>query len=455
MQSSSRLAALLAILPSVLVRQQRHGLAPGTCRGMCPQAVPSSPHAVSQAFERLLARSRIHGILGKVVEEDAVDDDEADKVPLDDLGPLLPLRLDGLEAKATLELALEAELLLLGELAEVGRPVLLCAEAVAGEVEGRQVRLGSASEQTREQLEHGGDGRWAMVIDRAPGQSWTGVLHPVHLHKNRARNRGVARAVRRHSGNEHRFWLRLPHSTHTAPAPRPHHPHCPTFSQADRTHAPFTPPPTPHTMAEAPAPKDTPRSAVAATLGALDPEHSSAATLKLENTEKRDTLVSFEKQAQQQWADSHVFEPEAPSIDEEPFDTTTPDQLHQKYPKWLGNFAFPYMNGTLHAGHGFTASKIEFTAGFQRMEGKRALFPLAWHLTGMPIKACADKLVKEVEMFGQNFERCPVDDVVDDSSAPQAVPPAPTQSETKTDLSKFSAKKGKSNAKAIKAKYQL
>lgn len=207
-------------------------------------------------------------------------------------------------------------------------------------------------------------------------------------------------------------------------------------------------------MAEAPAPSHIPADAVKATLSALDPEHSSAATLKLENTEKRDTLIEYEKQAQQQWADSHVFEPEAPSIDEVPFDTT-PDDLHKKYPKWLGNFAFPYMNGTLHAGHGFTASKIEFTAGFSRMQGKRTLFPLGYHLTGMPIKACADKLIKEVQMFGQNFERCPVDDIIDHGSAQAAVPPAPTQSETKTDLSKFSAKKGKANAKTIKAKYQF
>lgn len=90
------------------------------------------------------------------MEEHAVDDHEANEAPLHDLGPLLPLRLDGLEAKATLELALEAELLLLGELAEVGRPVLLCSVAVAGEVEGRQFRLGRASKQAREQLKHGG-----------------------------------------------------------------------------------------------------------------------------------------------------------------------------------------------------------------------------------------------------------------------------------------------------------
>lgn len=44
------------------------------------------------------------------------------------------------------------------------------------------------------------------------------------------------------------------------------------------------------------------------------------------------------------------------------------------------------MNGSLHLGHAFTISKIEFQAGFQRMLGKRVLFPHGFHCTGMPIK---------------------------------------------------------------------
>lgn len=208
-------------------------------------------------------------------------------------------------------------------------------------------------------------------------------------------------------------------------------------------------------MAEAPAPKDVPNSAVKATLSVLDPNAASQKTLKIENTEKRDTLIASEKTYQKKWADAHVFEPEAPSLTDEPFDTTSPDQLHNKYPKFNGNFAYPYMNGTLHAGHGFTASKVEFTAGFARMQGKRTLFPLGYHVTGMPIKACADKLVREVELFGKTFERCPVDDIIEEGPTEGAVPPAPTQAETKTDLTKFSAKKGKAAAKSVKTKYQF
>ncbi|KAF2639110.1 leucyl-tRNA synthetase [Massarina eburnea CBS 473.64] len=207
--------------------------------------------------------------------------------------------------------------------------------------------------------------------------------------------------------------------------------------------------------APAPAPAQRPSDAVTATLSALDPNAASQKTLKIENTEKRDTLVASEKQYQKKWAEANVFQPDAPSLDELPFDSTSPEELHTKHPKYLACFAYPYMNGTLHAGHGFTASKVEFTVGFERMQGKRALFPLGYHVTGMPIKACADKLIREVELFGQNFERCPADDIIEEAPSDAAVPPAPTQAETKTDLTKFSAKKGKAAAKTVKTKYQF
>lgn len=111
------------------------------------------------------------------------------------------------------------------------------------------------------------------------------------------------------------------------------------------------------------------------------------------------------------------------------------------------------MNGTLHAGHSFTVSKVEFTAGFARLQGKRALFPLGFHCTGMPIKACADKLVEDVKKFGQNFEKFNEDD---DEPAQNGVPIAPTQDvNVKEDITKFKSKKGKQAAKTVKTNYQF
>ena len=108
------------------------------------------------------------------------------------------------------------------------------------------------------------------------------------------------------------------------------------------------------------------------------------------------------------------------------------------------------MNGTLHVGHSFTISKSEFFAGFSRLQGKRTLFPLGYHCTGMPIKACADKLIDEVRKFGTNFESYSEEDAAAENPAP-----APIQATTKEDVTKFTAKKGKASAKTIKAKYQF
>ena len=127
-------------------------------------------------------------------------------------------------------------------------------------------------------------------------------------------------------------------------------------------------------------------------------------------------------------------------------------ELRRKYPRFHGVFAYPYMNGTLHAGHSFTASKVEFAAGFARMQGKRVLFPLGYHCTGMPIKACADKLTEDVRKFGKNFER--YEEEGESVIGQQRMPLAPTQ-DTKEDITKFSSNKSKASAKTVKLKHQF
>ncbi|KAI5118474.1 hypothetical protein M0805_003735 [Coniferiporia weirii] len=164
-------------------------------------------------------------------------------------------------------------------------------------------------------------------------------------------------------------------------------------------------------------------------------------------TGKRDALKAIEHKYQQRWADERVFEVDAPTPEETA--QLSPAEIREKWPKWFGNFPYPYMNGTLHLGHAFTVSKIEFGAGYERMLGKRALFPHAFHCTGMPIKAASDKIIREIELFGPDFEgyRDPEEEET------TALPPSAGDPPASSAPSK--AKKGKVAAKATGHKYQF
>lgn len=144
-----------------------------------------------------------------------------------------------------------------------------------------------------------------------------------------------------------------------------------------------------------------------------------------------------------------MFHATAPTTSEVPIGSISSAELRKKHPKSHANFPYPYMNGCLHVGHSFTASKVEFTTGFARMQGKRALFPLGFHCTGMPIKACADKLTEDVRKFGKNFEH-----YEEEADLAVAVP-APTQAVTKEDITKFASNKSKAAAKTVKSKHQF
>lgn len=64
--------------------------------------------------------------------------------------------------------------------------------------------------------------------------------------------------------------------------------------------------------------------------------------------------------------------------------------------KFMSTFPYPYMNGFLHLGHAYSMSKAEFMTRFQRQIGKRALYPFAFHCTGMPISSAAIRLQREI-----------------------------------------------------------
>lgn len=153
-------------------------------------------------------------------------------------------------------------------------------------------------------------------------------------------------------------------------------------------------------------------------------------------------MISLEKKYQKAWADEKVFEIDAPARE----DDISADQLREKYPKYFATMAYPYMNGVLHAGHSFTLSKVEFATGYERLLGKRALFPLGFHCTGMPIKACADKLVREIEQFGENFDQNLPEDLEEEKEE---------EKKTKDDVTKFTAKKSKAAAKQGRSKFQF
>ena len=55
-------------------------------------------------------------------------------------------------------------------------------------------------------------------------------------------------------------------------------------------------------------------------------------------------------------------------------------------------FPFSYMNGPLHVGHGFTATRVDAYARFKRMQGYNVLFPWAWHWTGETIAGASERV---------------------------------------------------------------
>jgi leucyl-tRNA synthetase len=97
--------------------------------------------------------------------------------------------------------------------------------------------------------------------------------------------------------------------------------------------------------------------------------------------------MSQSKQIEQKWhikwEDAHVFEAD-------------PDAKRQKM---LVNFPFPYMNGPLHVGHAFTASRVDAYARFKRMQGYNVLWPWGWHWTGQPLLGASQRVARGDEAY--------------------------------------------------------
>ena len=103
---------------------------------------------------------------------------------------------------------------------------------------------------------------------------------------------------------------------------------------------------------------------------------------------RRDRLLEIEAQVQKWWGEKEIFRADS---------LKTPPKPGERF---FGNFPYPYMNGYLHLGHAFSLSKLEFASAYHRLRGANVLLPFAFHCTGMPVKASADKLSREIQLFG-------------------------------------------------------
>jgi len=94
-------------------------------------------------------------------------------------------------------------------------------------------------------------------------------------------------------------------------------------------------------------------------------------------------LKRIEEKWQSAWENVKVFEAD-------------PDPNKKKF---FITFPYPYMNGPLHVGHAFTASRVDAYARFKRMQGYNVLFPWAWHWTGQPLAGASMRVTKGDKEF--------------------------------------------------------
>jgi leucyl-tRNA synthetase len=90
----------------------------------------------------------------------------------------------------------------------------------------------------------------------------------------------------------------------------------------------------------------------------------------------REFLKKIEEKWQRKWEETGAFNAE-------------PDRSK---PKFFANYPYSYMNGRPHVGHTFTLMRVEIFTRYKRMKGYNVLFPFAFHWTGTPIVAAAQRV---------------------------------------------------------------
>uniref|UniRef100_A0ACD5VVK4 Uncharacterized protein n=1 Tax=Avena sativa TaxID=4498 RepID=A0ACD5VVK4_AVESA len=153
---------------------------------------------------------------------------------------------------------------------------------------------------------------------------------------------------------------------------------------------------------------------------------------------RRDLLLKIQLDAQTCWEEGKVFQAEPGNKVPGPGE------------KFFGNFPYPYMNGLLHLGHAFSLSKLEFGAAYHRLRGSNVLLPFGFHCTGMPIKASADKLAREIQQYGNP----PVFPAAEDDSSPEVADDSQVDQAAAVAPDKFKSKKSKAAAKTGLQKFQ-
>ena len=84
----------------------------------------------------------------------------------------------------------------------------------------------------------------------------------------------------------------------------------------------------------------------------------------------------IEKKWQKKWEEERIFEAD-------------PDP---NKPKFFLTVPYPYVNAPLHIGHGRTYTVGDAIARYKRLRGYNVLWPMAFHLTGTPVLAVADRI---------------------------------------------------------------
>jgi leucyl-tRNA synthetase len=77
-------------------------------------------------------------------------------------------------------------------------------------------------------------------------------------------------------------------------------------------------------------------------------------------SKRRDFLLKIQEEMQAEWEEQKIYESNSP----EDFDPDTANINEKNKEKFFTTFPYPYMNGRLHLGHGYSMSKNEFAARF-------------------------------------------------------------------------------------------